>query len=251
MNHHAQPTVIFVADSHFHLDPDAAERARLDNFLTLLRWAHRADHLVLLGDIFDFWFDYPHFRLKGYDGLLHALDEVREAGTRIHFIGGNHDIWAAGYLHQRYGSSPTGDTEIIDFGDRRVKLSHGDGLLKFDWAYNSFRAIVRTRAGIVLAKVLHPEILYALSVWLSGRSRSATRDEASRIEQNADKWLRRQAAPDWDLIVTGHVHHPYVAEHGGRRLVLLPGWFDPPGYGLLKDGEFRLLEFDPDAPPGL
>ena len=79
----------------------------------LLELARSADHLVLLGDIFDFWFDYPHFRLKGYDALLNALDLVRDAGTRIHFIGGNHDIWAAGYLHQRYGSSPTGDTEII------------------------------------------------------------------------------------------------------------------------------------------
>jgi UDP-2,3-diacylglucosamine hydrolase len=251
MNHHDQPTVIFVADSHFHLDPDAAEQARLDKFLSLLQVARRADHLVRLGDMFDFWFDYPHFRLKGYDTLLNALDEVREAGTRIHFIGGNHDIWAARYLHQRYGSSPTGDTEIVEFGHRRVLLSHGDGLLKFDWAYNSFRAVVRTRAGIVLAKTLHPEILYALSAWLSGKSRGANRDEASRLELLAEKWLRRQTAPDWDLMVTGHVHHPFVTEHEGRRLVLLAGWFDPLGYGLLKDGEFRLMEWGDEPAPDL
>lgn len=249
MNHRDQPTVIFVADSHFHIRPDAAERERLNAFLSLLEMSRRADHLVLLGDIFDFWFDYPHFRLKGYDRLLAALDEVREAGTRIHFIGGNHDIWAAGYLHQRYGSSPDGDTEIVAFGDRRVRLNHGDGLLKFDWAYDSFRAVVRTRAGIVLAKLLHPEILYAFSVWLSGKSRGATRDEASRIESLADRWLRHEEPGDWDLMITGHVHHPYVTEHEGRRLVMLAGWFDPLGYGLLRDGEFRLLDFARDPRP--
>jgi len=218
MNQQGQPTVIFVADSHFHLDPDPAEQQRLDRFLSLLELSRRADHLVLLGDIFEFWFDYPHFRLKGYDRILNILDEVREAGTKIHFIGGNHDIWAAGYLHQRYGSSPTGDTEILTFGDRRVLLSHGDGLLKFDWAYNSFRAVVRTRAGIVLGKALHPE---------------------------------RQHDPDWDLMVMGHVHHGFICESGGRRLASLAGWFDPLGYALLREGNIQLLDFTNDPLPEL
>jgi UDP-2,3-diacylglucosamine hydrolase len=249
MNQRGQPTVLFVADSHFHLDPDPAEQKRLDRFLALLELSHRADHLVLLGDIFDFWFDYPHFRLKGYDQLLNALDQVHAAGTHIHFIGGNHDIWAAGYLHQRYGSSPTGDTEILTFGDRRVLLSHGDGLLKFDWAYNSFRAVVRTRAGIVLGKAFHPEIIYRLSIWLSGRSRAATRDEASRIERLAQQWLERQEDPAWDIMVSGHVHHGFTCENQGRLFASLAGWFDPLGYALLQDGQFRLLEFDRDSLP--
>jgi len=251
MDHRDQPTVIFVADSHFHLDPDPAEQERVDRFLGLLELSRRADHLVLLGDIFDFWFDYPHFRLKGYDDILAALDGVRDAGTRIHFIGGNHDIWAAPYFHQRYGSSPAGDTEILTFGDRRVRLNHGDGLLKFDWAYSSFRAVVRTRAGIVFAKLLHPELLYALSVWLSGRSRAANRDEAAAIERLAERWLARERPGDWDLMVTGHVHHPFVTEREGRTFVSLAGWFDPLGYGVLEGGKFRLLTFGVDPPPDL
>lgn len=251
MDHRDQPTVIFVADSHFHLEPDPAEQERVARFLDLLELSRRADHLVLLGDIFDFWFDYPHFRLKGYETVLSALDAVRDAATRIHFIGGNHDVWAADYLHQRYGSSPGGDTEIVAFGDRRVKLCHGDGLLKFDWAYSSFRAVVRTRAGIVVAKALHPELLYALSTWLSGRSRAATRDEAPKIERLASRWLARQPRGDWDLMVTGHVHHPFVTEHAGRTFVSLAGWFDPLGYGVLRQGEIRLLDFARDPLPDL
>lgn len=251
MNDLKQPTAIIVADSHFHLEPDQAEQDRVASFIELLEFSRRADHLVLLGDIFDFWFDYPHFRLKGYDPILQALDQVREAGTRIHFIGGNHDIWAADYMHQRFGCSPTGATEIIRLGDRRLLLIHGDGLLKFDWAYNTFRAVVRTRAGIVLAKSLHPEILFAFSTWLSGKSRSATRDEASRIESRARQWLLRQVDPDWDLVVSGHVHHGFMMEAGGREMASLSGWFDIQGYGLLKDGQFRLLDFARDPLPDL
>ena len=256
MNDLKQPTAIIVADSHFHLHPDQAERQRVARFLELLELAARADHLVLLGDIFDFWFDYPHFRLKGYDSILQGLDRVRESGTRIHFIGGNHDIWAAGFMHQRYDCSPTGETEIIQFGNRRLRFIHGDGLLKFDWAYNSFRAVVRTRVGIVLAKSLHPEILFALSTWLSGRSRSATRDEASRIVARAQKWLGSQDAdrqgPDtWDLMVMGHFHHGFQIEAGSLHLACLPGWFDTLGYGLLQNDEFRLLDLARDPLPDL
>ena len=251
MNETNKPTAIIVADSHFHLIPDEAERHRLDRFIELLELSRRADHLVLLGDIFDFWFDYPHFRLKGYDRILQALDGVRDAGTRIHFIGGNHDVWAADFMHQRYGCSPAGETEILHLGDRRVLLIHGDGLLRFDWAYNSFRAVVRTRAGIVLAKSLHPEILFAFSTWLSGRSRAATRDEASRIESLGRDWLTAQKDVDWDLVVMGHVHHGFQITAGGLEMASLPGWFDKHGYGVLRDDKFRILDFATDPLPEL
>lgn len=244
-----QPTALFVADSHFHLRPDASEQKRLDAFLDFLVMARRVDHLFLLGDIFDFWFDYPHFRLKGYDRILARLDAVHQAGTRIHFIGGNHDIWAAGYLHQRYGTSPDGGTEIIKLGDLRIKLTHGDGLLAFDWAYSAFRLLVRTRAGIVLAKSLHPEILFALSTWLSGKSRSADRDMADRIEAKARRWLDHEAAGPWDLLVMGHLHHAVDFSTPEHRMVVLAGWFDTLGYGVLQDGTFRHLDFSETPDP--
>jgi UDP-2,3-diacylglucosamine hydrolase len=243
------PTALFVADAHFHLRPDPAEQRRVAAFLAFLEVAERADHLVLLGDIFDFWFDYPHFRLRGYEQVLAGLDRVRAAGCRLHFIGGNHDIWAAGYLHERYGTSQAGREEIVTFGDRRVLLTHGDGLLAFDWAYSAFRTMVRARAGIVLAKSLHPELLFAFSTWLSGHSRSATRDEAERIVAKAQAWLERQGEAPWDLAIMGHVHHAYTVHHGGRSLSALAGWFDTLGYGILKDGDFRLADFAAEPDP--
>jgi len=249
MENRHQPRVIFVADTHFHLEPDAAERERLDRFVELLDAARHVDHLVLLGDIFDFWFDYPHFRLRGYVRLLAALDAVRNAGTVLHFVGGNHDVWAAGYMAERYGCAVRGEAEIVAFGDRRVRLCHGDGLLKLDWAYNAFRALVRNRLGITAAKALHPEILFSLSTWLSGRSRAATRDEAATIERRAARWLRRHHDPAWDLMVMGHVHHGFTAEHAGATLAALPGWLGTLGYGLLEEGRFHLRDFTADGPP--
>lgn len=245
----SNPTALFVADAHFHLKPDPAERRRVEAFLAFLEAAHGAGDLVLLGDIFDFWFDYAHFRLKGYDDLLAALDRVSAAGCRLHFIGGNHDIWAAAYLHERYGTSPDGGTAVLELGGRRVMACHGDGLLYYDWAYSAFRALVRAPAGIALAKALHPELLYALATWLSGRSRAATRDEAISIVSKARTWLDRQRDPAWDLAIIGHVHHAFQVDSGPRTFCALAGWLETLGYAVLRDGQLRLADFASDPRP--
>ncbi|MFO7654083.1 MAG: UDP-2,3-diacylglucosamine diphosphatase [Candidatus Krumholzibacteriia bacterium] len=246
-----QPTALFVADSHFHLRPAAAEARRVERFVAFLEAAAGVPHLALLGDIFDFWFDYPHFRLRGYEEILQALDRVRDAGSRIHFVGGNHDIWAAGYLHERYGSEPAGDPITLELDGRRIHLTHGDGLLVRDWAYASFRWLVRRRTGIVLAKAVHPELLFALSTWLSGTSRAADRDEAAQMEAKARRWLRRRRHPPWDLLVMGHLHHPVLLEHDGRQMAILGSWLDRLGYGVLREGLFSLADFPAQGPATL
>ncbi|NCQ35322.1 hypothetical protein GW813_09700 [bacterium] len=244
-----QPTAVILADAHFHLRPDAAESRRIERFLELLEAIHGVDHLILLGDIFDFWFDYPHFRLDGYDEILQGLDGVRASGTTVHFVGGNHDIWAAGYLHRRFGSEPDGMPLDLQLGDLRVRFDHGDGLLSHDWLYQTFRTIVRTRAGILLAKSLHPEILFALSTWLSGHSRNASRDEGREIEAKASAWLGRQQDAPWDLIVIGHVHHRFTTTVQGRTMAAPTGWFNRLDLGVIQDGKFALLDFDQDTLP--
>lgn len=249
MSDRSQPTALFVADSHFHLHPDPVEARRVAHFVELLDIARNADHIILLGDIFDFWFDYPNFRLKGYEEILAGLDRVAAAGTRIHFVGGNHDIWAAAYLHRRYGSAPGGGPLTLALGPLRVRLVHGDGLLGRDWAYATFRAVVRHGPAVALAKALHPELLFRLSTWLSGKSRAATREEALAIERKAHRWLCAQRDPAWDLMVIGHVHHPLLTASGGRRFACLGGWLDRLGYAVLQDGEFRLLDFASDPRP--
>lgn len=232
----APPQALFLADCHFHVERDAAEEARYRDVLDLLHRHAGIGDLVLLGDIFDFWFDYPHFYMKGYEALLRVLDAVRAAGTRLHFVGGNHDIWAARYLHRRYGTDPDAGPVTLRLDGQRVHCVHGDGLLGRDLFYAAFRAVVRHPLGVGLGKSLHPELLFALSSWLSKSSRQSTRDEAAGIERKADAWLRRQHRADWDHLVMGHVHHAYGTHAGGRRLTCLGGWLGDRNYALWRDG---------------
>lgn len=242
-------SILFVSDTHFHLVPRPEEVGRLERFLAFLDAATAADELVLLGDIFDFWIDYPHFRLRGYEEILAALDRLRDAGVALHFVGGNHDIWAAAYLHERYGTERGGGPLTLERDGRRLRLVHGDGMLVRDWIYSGFRRLVRQRAAIVLAKALHPEILFRFCCWLSGTSRAAQRDERALIERRAGELLRR-GGHDWDLQLIGHVHHPFILEHEGRRMAALGSWFDMESFGLWRGGEFSLHDFREPFPLG-
>lgn len=230
---------VFLADTHFHVERSAAEAERLEHCLALLEQVAGVPQVVLLGDIFDFWFDYPHFVMKGYDRLLTALDRVVDAGSRLHFVGGNHDIWAAEYLHRRCGSAAEGHAVTLDLDGQRVFCSHGDGLLGRDLLYKVFRAVVRHPAGVLLGKSLHPEALFAFSSWLSKTSRGSTRDEAEGIERKARRWLQRQQSPHWDHMIIGHVHHPFVAEHDQRLLHCLGGWFGDLHYAVWRHGRLE------------
>ena len=248
MDKNTSHVVLFVGDTHFHLVPRSGELARQERFLSFLEMARHADELVLLGDIFDFWFDYPHFRLRGYEEILHGLDAVHEAGTRLHFVGGNHDIWAAKYFRDRYGTSANGAPVDLDLDGTRLRVIHGDGLLARDMIYNGFRWLVRQRAGVALAKALHPELLYHFCCWLSGTSRKASRDESAIIVERAQRHLA--AANDgWDMLLIGHVHHAFHIQKDGRAMAALGSWFGEESYGIWSEGRFALKDFATDPRP--
>ncbi len=248
MSKPAPETIILVSDTHFRCEETAAGSPRLARFLEFLEACRGAGMLVLLGDIFDFWFDYPHFRLRCYDELLAGLDTLRASGTRIEFVGGNHDIWAAGFLHERYGCRPDGGPLYLEQAGRRILLEHGDGLLARDYLYKTFRWIVRRRTGILLAKSLHPELLFAFSRWLSGTSRRATRDEAGQIARLARLYLARCREP-WDLKIIGHLHLPMQATVGDHSLAVLGCWLGEEAYAVLRGGDVSLRDFRDGASP--
>ncbi len=246
-NHNdAGARALFVTDSHFHVHRSPAEESRLSRFVSLLDRYAGVPHVVLLGDIVDFWFDYPHFVMKGYEPLLDVLDRVRASGSQLHFIGGNHDIWAARYFHERYGTASGGGPVTLELDGLRVFCVHGDGLLARDLLYRTFRSIVRHPAGVMFGKSLHPELLFALSSWLSGSSRESRRDEIAGIESKAQRWLSRQQDPPWDHLIMGHVHHAFTATDAGRRLTTLGGWLDPLHYGVWRDGSLLPVIALPD-----
>lgn len=121
--------IYFLSDAHIGslLSGDSsAHQSRITAFLDQIR--HDATQIFLLGDWFDFWFEYKRTIPKGYDRMLGKLAELTDSGIEVHFFVGNHDMWTFGYLEQSIGLKVHHHEEIMTLCGKRCFLAHGDTL---------------------------------------------------------------------------------------------------------------------------
>jgi len=203
--------------SDVHLDVGDGGRERRTDFVAFLRNLDPAvARLIILGDLFDFWFEYEHVIFSGYFEVLRALAELRDRGVELHLVCGNHDFWAGRFLSQDLRFSVYRDPVLMDFGARRVLFVHGDGLNKRDWGYRVYKRIARARPVIWVFRRLHPDRAMGIARWVSRNSRrmSEVKDpakgsEARALRAFAQETLRRGEA---DVIICGHAHAPAYEE---------------------------------------
>ncbi len=176
-------TVYFASDTHFGAMAAPRERARIERFLNWLQGLEDGSELILLGDIFDFWLDYPTFMPKTHLEILYGLRKLQDRGCRISFVGGNHDIWCADFLREQLDIPILAGGTVIERQGRKLRLDHGDGILSGDIFYRGFRAAVRNPLLVFLAKSLHPEIR-------TGSPTSFPTPRARRAASGALVWTR-------------------------------------------------------------
>src|SRR5690606_36970655 len=114
--------------------------------------------VLLVGDLFDFWFEWGGVVPGKYFRVLSALAEVVDAGVPVTLIGGNHDAWGGAFLRDEVGVSFHPDTLVTELGGRRTLVAHGDGLGRGDHKYRVLKAVIRSRPAILGFRLLHPEI---------------------------------------------------------------------------------------------
>ena len=203
--------------SDVHLDVWEGGREQRTDFAAFLRNLDPAvARLIILGDLFDFWFEYKHVIFSGYFEVLRALAELRDRGVELHLVCGNHDFWAGRFLHEDLRFSVYRNPVVMDFGGRRVLFVHGDGLNKRDWGYRVYKRIARARPVIWAFRRLHPDRAMGIARWVSRNSRrmSERKDPAKGSETRAlrafaEDTLRRGEA---DVIICGHSHAPAYEE---------------------------------------
>jgi UDP-2,3-diacylglucosamine hydrolase len=234
-------SVYFASDTHFGAGSAPDQRRRVDRFLAWLEDLPDGAELYLLGDIFDFWLDYPTFMPKTHLEILYGLRRLQDRQGRIRFVGGNHDIWCARYLEDSLGipSLPCG--AVVEHQGVRLRLHHGDGLLGGDLFYEIFRAAVRNPLLVFVAKSLHPEILNWLAGRLSETSRKKDRGDEARLRGKIEAYGRRHDHSDVDLLVIGHIHHPCIVPFERWSFACLGDWVASYTYGRLRDGRFEVL----------
>jgi UDP-2,3-diacylglucosamine hydrolase len=240
-------SVYFASDAHFGAGTAASQAERVRRFTRWLDTLDDAEHLYLVGDVFDFWLDYPTYMPKVHMEVLYGLRRLQDRGVGMTFVGGNHDAWCESFFEDTLGVPALPSGAVVEHQGLRLMLHHGDGLLASERSYAVFKAVTRHPVPVFLAKLIHPEALYAFAMWLSRRSRARDRDDAADIVGMIDDYGRTHDHSDVDHVVIGHVHTPVRRDFDGWSLTCLGDWSGHFTAGRLHDGRLELVRIDAEG----
>ena len=220
----------FIADAHlgsWAISDTKEKEKHLVRFLDSIK--HEAAALYMLGDMFDFWYEYRYTVPKGYTRFLGKLSELADSGVELHFLTGNHDIWMHDYLYQECGVTIHKDKLLpVVIGGKRFCLAHGDGLDSHDRKYLMLRSIFHNHLCQTLFSSIHPRWAMKLGYsWARSSRLKHQGKEGIDLPEAQDHTLafaRQYVAdnPDTDYFIIGHRHvdQQTPLPNGGQFIVL-------------------------------
>lgn len=234
-------SIIFLSDAHLGAEPlerEAARTARLHGLLDSL--PGRASSLFIVGDLFDFWFEYGTAIPRPFFSTLAALDRVRRAGIPITYLNGNHDFYLGRFLHEALGIRTVDGAVTVEEQGRKLWLHHGDGLVGGDNGYKLLRGILRHPASIRLYSWLHPDLGIPLALKVSGLSRHSREDRPLATDRLWREIAEPRFREGYDGVLIGHFHQAVNRSENEKQFVVLGDWIEHFTYAELKNSELTL-----------
>ncbi len=238
--------------SDFHLGaPDRATSQIREK--TIVRWLdfikEDATELFLVGDIFDFWFEYKRAIPKGFIRLLGKLAELSDLGIKIHIFTGNHDMWMFDYLKEELNAELYRKPIQIERQSKKLFIGHGDGLGPGDHGYKFIKKVFENKLCQWLFARLHPNFGIGLADYFSRKSRAKTGKSDEKFLGEENEWLavyskEQLTIQHHDYFIFGHRHLPLTIPLSEKSTYFNLGeWLNYNSYGVLKNGEFTLSYF--------
>jgi len=238
--------IYFASDFHLGM-PNLKESHQREKLI--VKWLDeiRTDctELYLMGDLFDFWFEYNAVAPKGYVRLLGKIAEYTDAGIPVHIFTGNHDMWMFDYLEEELGVTIHRENQIREYNGKAFYLGHGDGIGPGDYGYKCIKAVFANKVCQWLFARIHPNLAFTLANFWSGQSRTDTRALKFVGEENeyqiifAKEQLKKS---HYDYFIFGHRHIPNdIALADSSRYINLGDWIINNTYAVF-DGETMQLK---------
>ncbi|MBR1851535.1 MAG: UDP-2,3-diacylglucosamine diphosphatase [Bacteroidales bacterium] len=233
----------FVTDAHLGSGPDSPQRER--ELCTLLDNIEPHCHtLVLLGDMFDFWFTYRHLVPRGHVRLLGKLAAMADNGTEIHYFTGNHDMWLFDYLTNEIGLTQHEQPATLTFGECTFLIGHGDGLGNTDPSFNRLRRLFRSPFCQRMFKLLPSAFTFGIAHRWSDNNkvRHAQQDTLRYLGDEREGIVQychqRLAQEHFDYCVFGHRHTPLARQlQQGTTYINVGDWLINRNYAYFAPGQ--------------
>ncbi|MCR4680109.1 MAG: UDP-2,3-diacylglucosamine diphosphatase [Bacteroidales bacterium] len=208
-----QGDMLFVSDAHLCTPPDDASRQREESLIQLLKQhKNHLKHLFLLGDIFDFWFEYRDVVPKGYFRLFNLFYELHHNGVEIYYFTGNHDMWVLNYLTEELGVHVFNRQQAFVLNGKRCLVGHGDGLGGKQRRYRFIKWLFGLKSNYVLYSMLHPRQAFSIARHISASSRAAHKPEGLQFQKEAEfqiQYARQVMQQEQvDCFIYAHRHVP-------------------------------------------
>lgn len=241
----------FASDTHLGLRLDKNSHTRERVFVDWLESIrHNAKEVYLVGDIFDFWFEYRRVVPKGFVRTLGKIAELTDAGIKVHFFTGNHDMWVLNYFERECGMVVHYRGELIQHAGKKILVAHGDNLnVKNKPMLRLMNGIFRSNfARFLFRHLVPPNWAMSLGHWWSGKSRKS---KAIKIPFRGEEEFLVQYAREWvdtglpiDYFVFGHIHTAVDYPLNERsRAIFLGEWIEEPHYAVLdEEGNMKLVK---------
>ena len=238
--------------SDFHLGSPTYEKSR-EREARIVRWLDDIEptcsELFLMGDVFDFWFEYAKVIPKGFIRFQGKIARMADAGIKIYFFKGNHDMWVKDYFEEELGMQIISDEFVMERNGKKFFLHHGDGLGPGDNKYKFLRKVFRNRFSQWLFERVHPNFGIGLANVWANQSRAATMNDEKFLGAEQE-WLaiyskEQLKKAHYDYFVFGHRHLPIEIELGkGSKYINIGEWLSFNSYGVFDGKDLKLAYFE-------
>jgi UDP-2,3-diacylglucosamine hydrolase len=243
--------IYFASDQHFGAPTAEKSKLREQKFVQWLDIVKKdAEVIFLLGDLFDFWFEYKTVIPKGFVRVLGKLAEIRDSGIPIHFFVGNHDLWMEDYFEKELNVPVYHEPKEFTFGDKTFLIGHGDGLGPGDFGYKRMKKVFTNPLCKWLFRWLHPDIGVGLATYLSVKNKLISGDEDVVFLGEEKEWLVQYCkevlkTKHYNYFIFGHRHLPMTLEVGEKsEYVNLGDWISYFTYGVFDGEKMDIIPFN-------
>ncbi len=252
--------------SDFHLGIPNYDSS-LEREKKIVRWLdtikHNAAEIYLLGDVFDFWFEYSTVVPRGFVRLLGKIAELTDSGIPVHWFTGNHDMWIFDYIPKELNVILHRSSIQKEYNGKKFYIAHGDGLGPGDYGYKFIKKVFASPLCQWLFARIHPNLGISIARYWSGKSRIATGrndekylgDEKEYLAVHSKEILSKE---HFDYLIFGHRHLPLDisltpqpplhgrggGENASSRYINLGDWVKYFTYAVFDGNELKLLKFE-------
>ena len=235
----------FLADCHLPLIQSAGQEDWTPSVVRFLKQeASQAGSLFIVGDLFDFWFEWRHTVPSGAFSVLAALSQLKQSGVKILYIGGNHDGHLGDFLRKEVGIEISRKPIDVTIDQKHFHLIHGDGLAQNDYGYRLLRALVRWPMTESLYRLVHPDFGIWLAKALSKGSHTYFSGKHVWSPDSYRNYATQVLDKGTNYVVMGHRHEAEWIPHSNGGFLAVGDWIRKKSYGWYENGKAELRYFN-------